>query len=110
VASDGLNEYLEKHPDEGKSIIDKCLLAAKAREAARKARDLILKKTGLEFGTLPGKLADCASNSPKDCELYLVERFRRVVPPSRGATATSRPSPLRGKILNVEKAAKDTDL
>ncbi|MCX6002088.1 MAG: ATP-binding protein, partial [Chloroflexi bacterium] len=73
VASDGLNEYLEKHPDEGKSIIDKCLLAAKAREAARKARDLILKKTGLEFGTLPGKLADCASNNPKDCELYIVE-------------------------------------
>ena len=73
IVGEELALYLEEHPDDGKKILDKCITASKAREAARKARDLVIRKSSLETGTLPGKLADCSEKDPTLCELYLVE-------------------------------------
>ena len=91
VVDEGLSLYFEEHPDDARAIVEKCLLAARAREAARKARDLIIKKNSLFSGTLPGRLADCSEKDPAKSELYLVEGE------SAGGPATAGQDPQRGE-------------
>ena len=109
--AEAMGRWMEENPRDAKGIIEKCRTAYRAREAAKKARDLVIRKSALESLTLPGKLADCSSRNPAECEIYIVEGD------SAGGTAKQGRDrrfqailPLRGKILNIEKTSLDKAL